>query len=323
MRNTPNNTKTMKVLVVGGAGYIGGSVTDILSKKNIPYTVYDNLLYEDRYLKPGGTFINGDVRDTKKLAKALRGHTHVIWLAAIVGDGACYLRPLAAVEINEKAVRWLSKNFSGRILFTSTCSVYGSNEHMVTEEDATRPLSLYATTKVNAEQHLKKHSNAIMFRLGTAYGLSDTYSRPRTDLLVNTLTMHAVNKGVITVFGGNQKRPLIHVKNIAQTLVHNLTTAHTGIFNIATENYNIADIAKLIQEYTHCRIKYTGKRFEDNRHYHADIKKARRNHVLSADSKKTVAQCIREVTALAKSGRIKDEENDLYSNVQHIAKIKI
>ncbi len=311
------------VLVVGGAGFVGGAVTDILQKKKIPYTVYDNLLYEDRYLKPGGEFIFGDVRDTKKLKSIIHKFTDIIWLAAIVGDGACYLHPLAAVEINEKATGWLAKNCRGRIIFTSSCSVYGSNEQLLDESSPVKPLSLYATTKLNAEHILSKHPNAIMFRLGTAFGIADDYARLRTDLLVNTLTAAAINRGSLTVFGGNQRRPLIHVKNIAQTLVHNTTTKKTGIYNIATDNYDVKTVAKLVQKFTHCKIEYTDQRFEDNRHYHVSIKKALKDNIISVDKAKNVVFGIKEVATLLKSTRIKDIDDDTYSNIKHVAKKKI
>src|SRR5579859_1012785 len=113
-----------KVLVVGGAGYIGGAVTDILLQKKIPFTVYDNLTYENHYLKPVD-FLYGDVRDHKKLKKLLPEYSHVIWLAAIVGDGACAINPLLTKEVNQDSVAWVSNQFDGRIIFTSTCSVYG------------------------------------------------------------------------------------------------------------------------------------------------------------------------------------------------------
>ena len=109
----------IKVLVVGGAGYIGGAVTDFLTKRNIPFTVYDSLLYEQHYLKPVD-FVYGDVRDTEKLKKLLKDYTHVIWLAAIVGDAACQVRPELTIAINQESVRWLAENYDGRIVFAST-----------------------------------------------------------------------------------------------------------------------------------------------------------------------------------------------------------
>jgi nucleoside-diphosphate-sugar epimerase len=312
-----------KVLVVGGAGFVGGAVTDILQERKIPYAVYDSLIYDDRYLKLGGEFIFGDVRDTTKLKKVLKDYTDVIWLAAIVGDGACYMHSLAAVEINDKAVKWLAHNYRGRIIFTSSCSVYGSNEELLDEQSPVKPLSLYATTKLNAENYLARHPRAIALRLGTAFGIADDYTRLRTDLLVNTLTASAIERGYLTVFGGSQRRPLIHVKNIAQTLVHNTSTQKAGIYNVATNNHDVKTVARMVQKFTKCKIKYTDQQFEDSRHYHVSTKKAQKDKIISVNNKFDVNFGIAEVARLIRSGRIKDVDNDVYSNVKHVAKNKI
>ncbi len=105
-----------RVLVVGGAGYIGGSVTDSLLSKKIPFTVYDNLTYENHYLKPVD-FIFGDVRDTKKLSSILTNYSHVLWLAAIVGDGACALAPHVTKAVNQDAIGWATGK--------NNCLIYG------------------------------------------------------------------------------------------------------------------------------------------------------------------------------------------------------
>ena len=152
----------MRVLVVGGAGYIGGAVTDALLKRQIPFTVYDSLLYEPHYLKPVD-FIRGDVRERPFLKSVLSAYTHVIWLAAIVGDGACEVNRSITTTINQDAVQWLAENFKGRIVFTSTCSVYGEHEGEVDETGVTNPLSWYATTKLAAEQFLLARDNALVF----------------------------------------------------------------------------------------------------------------------------------------------------------------
>jgi len=155
---------------VGGAGYIGGAVTELLVAERIPFAVYDSLVYEPHYLKRVD-FVCGDVRDTPKLEAVLANYTHVIWLAAIVGDGACDVNPELTVEINQEAVQWLAKNYHGRIVFTSTCSVYGQFDTEVDEESGVQPLSLYAKTKLAAEGFLQEE-NSLIFRLGTAFGIA-------------------------------------------------------------------------------------------------------------------------------------------------------
>src|SRR6185369_372366 len=175
----------MKVLVVGGAGYIGGAVTDLLAKSNHEYRVYDALLYEESYRKPVD-FFYGDIRDRARLLPHLKWADAVVWLAALVGDGACALNPEITTEINQDTVKWLTESFSGRIVFMSTCSVYGAQDGELNESSPLNPLSVYAATKLDAEKYLIER-NAIIFRLGTLFGVGDLFSRIRLDLVVNTL----------------------------------------------------------------------------------------------------------------------------------------
>lgn len=309
----------MKILVVGGAGYIGGAVTDFLSKRNIPFAVYDNLLYEQYYLKPVD-FIYGDIRDTEKLKKILKDYSHVIWLAAIVGDAACQIRPELTIAINQESVRWLADNYDGRIIFASTCSVYGKNEGELNESSSLNPLSLYAKTKEEVEKILV-NKDALIFRLGTVFGISDSYSRLRMDLVVNYMTANAVVKGKLSVFGGTQWRPLIHVLNVAEAMVNNFDKPIKGIYNLATANYQIKDLGQEVSRITGCQIKYTPNEFEDQRNYHVSTEKAKNAGILNFEKAFTVADGIKQIYDLVSSGRIKYTENDIYSNERHIANL--
>lgn len=314
-----NKKSGNNILVVGGAGYIGGAVTDILMEKNIPFAVYDNLLYEQQYFKPVD-FIYGDVRDTKKLKRLLPKYTHVIWLAAIVGDAACQIKPELTIETNQTSVQWLSENYNGRIIFASTCSVYGQNDDEVNEKSILNPLSLYAKTKVEAEKSLKD-KNCLIFRLGTVFGVSDTYSRLRMDLVVNYMTANATTKGKLSVFGGTQWRPLIHVRNVAEAIVNNLERPITGIYNLSTLNYQIKDLAKEISEITECKIEYVEQKFEDLRNYHVSTKKAKKDGVLNFKKVYTVADGVKQIYDLITSKRVKYAENDIYFNEKHITNL--
>lgn len=308
-----------KVLVVGGAGYIGGAVTDILLKEGIPFSVYDNLLYENQYLKPVD-FIFGDVRDQEKLASILPNYSHVIWLAAIVGDGACAIRPDLTVQVNQNSVEWLAKNYQGRIIFLSTCSVYGQNDNEVDENSLLNPLSLYAKTKIEAEKYLA-NSNSLVFRLGTVFGVSDTYARIRMDLAVNYMTARAITNGKLTIFGGNQWRPLVHVKNVAEAIVSSLEKPLKGVYNISGLNYKIADLGEEIAKITNSKIEYVDIKFEDLRNYHVSVTKANQAGILPFKHLLTVADGVREMSDLVFSGRIKYTDNDIYSNEKHIANL--
>lgn len=309
----------MRVLVVGGAGYIGGGVTEALITRNIPFTVYDNLTYENHYLKPVD-FIYGDIRDHEKLKLILPNYTHVIWLAALVGDPACAINPTLTTEINQNSIEWLSRNYDGRILFTSTCSVYGASDKPVTEDSPTNPLSVYAKTKLAAESYLKD-KNALIFRLGTAFGISDAFSRIRMDLAVNYMTMNAIKKGALTVFGGKQWRPFVHVNDIGQFLVDNLSKKHTGIFNVATENITIIDLANQIQEETGCRIETTEQKFQDSRNYNASAERALEYGVLPTHTHRTIRHGIQQVKKLVNENRVVNLENEFYSNERRMLAI--
>lgn len=261
-----------KILIVGGAGYIGGYMTDILrSATNV--TVYDNLMYETRYLKDVD-FIRGDCRDFKKLKSIINYFDVVIWLAAVVGDGACAANPFIAKDVNENTVRWLSENFKGKIIFTSTCSVYGANNQLIDEETGPNPLSVYAETKLAAEKWIQSNSdNFVIFRLGTLFGMGDDHSRIRLDLVVNILTLKAIQKKPLTVFGGNQWRPLLHVRDVTGAVLHVLEHDIKGLYNLSQCNLTIKDIALEIQSLIPCTIEYSDIPFEDQRNYRVSNQK--------------------------------------------------
>ena len=301
-----------KVLVVGGAGYIGGGTTEALMAQRIPFAVYDNLTYENHYLKPV-EFINGDIRDHDKLAKVLKDFTHVVWLAALVGDGACAINPAMTKTINTDSLEWLAKHFDGRIVFTSTCSVYGANDRPVSEESVLNPLSVYAKTKLEAERFLQE-KNSLIFRLGTAFGISDTYSRIRMDLAVNYMTMNAITKGALKVFGGNQWRPFIHVNDIGRFIAESLFKQHTGIYNLATENVTILDLAERIKAQTDCAVEKTEQKFQDNRNYNADTGKALAAGILPTSTTNTIDYGISQVKKLVNENRVTNLEHEFYSN---------
>lgn len=299
----------MRCLVVGGSGYLGGAFTDLLLKTDHEFKVYDNILFEDSYLK-SVPFVRGDIRDRELLKQHLQWADCVIWLAAIVGDGACAINPVLTTKINQESVKWLSDNFDGRIIFTSTCSVYGQHDRLLDEESPVNPLSVYASTKLKAESYLKD-KNAIVFRLGTLFGLGDSYSRIRLDLVVNTMTARALNDHILKVFGGEQYRPLLHVKDAAQAILGNLETKHCGVYNLHFENIRILDLAEMVRKEIHCRLEVIDTEFEDTRNYRVNSDKARE---LGFDPIYTPQMGIKELANVIKTGRIKDLNNPRYSN---------
>jgi nucleoside-diphosphate-sugar epimerase len=289
----------MKTLIVGGAGYIGGALTDLLPDAR----VYDNLLYEHEYRKDVD-FVLGDIRDREKLKKHLDWADAVIWLAAIVGDGACASNPELTQEINAMSVEWLAKNFNGRIIFPSTCSVYGAQDGLLDESSPTNPLSVYASTKLEAEGYLKD-KNAMIFRLGTVFGVSDEYSRIRLDLVVNTMTARAFTNGKLQVFGGEQWRPLVHVKDVAELMVKALTSNEKGIKNVCVRNMRMIDLARIVERSfrNHIEVEVVDIKFEDARNYR--VKE-------NTFSPRIIEDGIKEIMEVMP--RIKDPGNVRYSN---------
>ena len=300
----------MKILVVGGAGYVGGGIVDTLSEKN-EVTVYDSLIYESSYRKDIN-FIYGDIRDYKKINTILNNFDAVVWLAALVGDGACSINPSLTHEINSETVKNLVKNFNGKIVFLSTCSVYGAQEGVLDENSEVNPLSEYASSKLTAEKYLEE-SDAIIFRLGTLFGISDQFSRIRLDLVVNILTTKALVDKKMSVFGGDQWRPLLHVKDVANAIDHNISSNTTGIFNLHYKNFKIIEIAEKIKEkMPDVSIETTPLPFQDARNYQVSSDKLKLETGFEASIELT--QGIEEMYNLISSNRIKDINDPRYSN---------
>jgi len=264
----------MKVLIVGGAGYVGGVIVDLLlSKRKYDVTVYDNLLYEESYRK-NCKFINGDIRDKNFYSSNLAKYDAIVWLAALVGDGACSINPALTDEVNFQTLKNLCKVYNKRIVFISTCSVYGAQNGILDENSSVNPLSHYASSKLKCEKILKD-KNSIIFRLGTLFGVSDNYSRIRMDLVVNTLSAKAFFEKKMSVFGGDQYRPLLHVKDVARAIEISLNTKKKGIFNLSYKNMKIIDIANEIQKYfKNTKIIKTKIKFQDARNYRVTNNKA-------------------------------------------------
>ncbi len=319
-KDTYKSMKKSKILICGGAGYIGGALTDLLQQNNYEVVVYDNLLYETRFLK-NVPFIYGDVRDYKKLSSIINDFDIVVWLAAIVGDEACAFNPSVTREVNVNSVKWLADNFKGKIIFTSSCSVYGINNNLIDESADTNPLSLYAETKIEAEKIILNSSNSknhLIFRLGTLFGISDTHSRLRFDLVVNTLTMRAAVGETLMVFGGGQWRPIVHVKDVAEAIMYSIQKDISGLYNLSYKNYMMKDIAEEIQKTLvdlGTRVEYTNVKFEDLRNYRVSSEKFK---AYGWQPKYGLDQGIGEVYRQIREGRIKEPQDPVYSNATFI-----
>jgi len=284
-------------------------------KSEHDFFVYDLLLYEESYRKCV-PFIYGDIRDKGKLKPYLDWADVVVWLAALVGDPACALNESLTTEINKNSVQSLKDKFKGRIIYMSSCSVYGAGNDILSENSELRPLSLYAQGKVDAEEMLAD-SNAICFRLGTLHGISDSFSRIRFDLVVNTLVMRAIFHNKIVVFGGEQYRPLLHVRDVAKAILLALEKENTGIYNLHSDNMTIIDVAKRIKVYfPELEIDATEAMFQDSRNYKVSSDKAKNE--LGFNPTLTLDDAIIELKELLEEGRVKNAFLKRFSNYLYL-----
>jgi nucleoside-diphosphate-sugar epimerase len=301
------------VLIVGGAGYVGGYLTDYLIGEKYNVRVFDKLLYEDSYLKKVD-FIFGDILDFNLINKHLDWADVVIWLSALVGDPACALNPALTMKTNVDSVKNLVSNFRGRIIFLSTCSVYGAQDGLLDEESSLNPLSLYAESKILAEKVLiESGSNSVIFRLGTLFGLSDQFARLRADLVLNVLTIRATLENKMSVFGGHQFRPLLHVKDVSTAILPNIVSSTNGIFNLHTENINIIELARLVNKIVpSATLEISESSFQDSRNYMVSSNKA--SKLFGFTPKYTLMDGIKEVHEVILSKRIPNVRLPRFSN---------
>lgn len=303
------------VLVTGGAGYVGGWLTDRAIEAGHDVRVYDLLLYEDRYLKEV-PFIAGDILDYDRLRPHLEWADVVVWLAGLVGDPACALDPMLTRKINVESVRWLCDSFDGRIVFPSTCSVYGAQDEELDESSPVAPLSLYAESKVAAEKLLlERRPDSLIFRLATLAGLGDSYSRIRLDLVVNLLVVRARLVGELQVFGGEQYRPLLHVRDVATAAIPHLESGVNGIYNLGAENITILQLAeRVVQRVGGAEIAVVDVPFQDTRNYKVSTRRA--NQELDFSPRYSVDVAIDEIAQLIDDGRVKDLSMSQFSNIE-------
>ena len=305
-----------KILIIGGAGYIGGAIVNLLENK---VSVLDSLLYEERYLRDV-EFFYIDVRNLAELSKIIYNYDTVIVLAGLVGDAACAIDPNMTREINITHVKWVADNYKGKIVYASTCSVYGKNDDLIDETATPNPLSVYAETKLEAEQYLiNARPDTLIFRLGTLYGVSDSYSRPRLDLVVNVLTMRAALGETLKVFGGEQWRPLLHVKDVAEAMIYGLEHNLSGIFNLSERNVILKDIAEeILKLIPNATVEYNELPFEDQRNY-----KVKNDKILATGwkPKYTLGDGIAEIYDLFKTKRLKNHTDLIYHNGNYLGKM--
>ena len=269
----------MRVLVTGGAGYIGSVLCGELLKRGHDVTAVDNFVHGipslSRYCEaPNFTLIRGDVCTRDLLKSVLENQDAIIPLAAVVGQRQCDANPSMAYAINQRAIEILMelKRPDQRVLYPNTNSGYGtSGEPICTEESELRPISIYGLTKMHAEKVIRNHPGHTVFRLATAFGMS---SRMRWDLMVNDFVYRAVHDRVIVLFEGGFRRNFIHVQDVARAfswaLDHESAT-RDQVFNLGLPDANLTKraLAELISHKMGCVVIEAGHASDpDKRDYY-------------------------------------------------------
>jgi nucleoside-diphosphate-sugar epimerase len=247
-----------KVLITGGAGYLGSTLTEVLLMKGYGVTVLDNLTYKQLSLtqfchNQNFNLVVCDVRDSQLLSDLVETHDIIIPLAAVVGMPACKKDPDLTVAINYEQIRDITEfaRFGQKLLVPNTNSQYGSSETIITEDSPFNPLSLYAQTKCDAEKAVLDSGNGISLRLATVFGVS---YRQRMDLLVNDFVYRAFTDEFLVLFESHFLRNYVHVRDVAKAFVHlieNYEQCNNNAFNVGLTSANMSklQLAQKIKEY--------------------------------------------------------------------------
>tara|TARA_R110001606_G_scaffold363289_1_gene517298 strand:+ start:7773 stop:8786 length:1014 start_codon:yes stop_codon:yes gene_type:complete len=327
------------VLVTGGAGYCGSVLVPDLLAEGYKVTVYDVMYYGNDHLpkdNPNLTCVKGDIRDTSELAKHLAGVDAVVNLACISNDASFELDEALSTTVNldafEPMVIAAKKAGVKRFIYASSSSVYGvSDKPNVTEDHPLVPLTLYNKYKGMCEPRLFTHTDenfvGVVFRPATVCGYGP---RQRLDVSVNILTNHAINKGKITVFGGDQLRPNLHIQDYADVVKLLLTAPNekiaNDVFNVGYQNKSIMEIAQIVKKVVeeefpdHKDLPIDVTESDDMRSYHINSDKIART--LGFSPRYSIEDAVRGLCKSFKAGDLPDSfENDQYFNVRTMKKI--
>ncbi len=277
----------MRILVTGGAGYVGSAMVPMLLEHGHKVRVFDSLKFGGQGLLPCTSsrdfeLVKGDVCDENAFGKALDGMDAVIHLAAIVGYPACKKEPQVAHSTNVEGTANLLKlrRRDQKILFASTGSIYGSIPDYVCNEDSPRsPITLYGETKAKAEEAILSAGNSVAYRFATAFGVSN---RMRLDLMPNDFTYQAVKNRNLIVYEGGFKRTFVHVRDMARSFMFaldNWDNVKDDVYNVGHESMNFTkeDVARKIMKFVDFYLHFAevGKD-DDQRNYEVSYEKIRR-----------------------------------------------
>ncbi|MBL6962977.1 MAG: SDR family oxidoreductase [Bacteroidetes bacterium] len=322
------------IYITGGAGYVGSALVPKLLDEGYKITVIDLMIYGEDTLNnhPNLIKIKGDIRDKELLRKTIEGNDAVIHLACISNDPSFELNPDLGKSINldafEPLVRISKEAGIKRFIYASSSSVYGIKDvPNVTEDVELEPLTDYSKFKAVCERILMSYMSdnftVVTIRPATVCGYS---RRLRLDLTVNILTNLAVNKGQITVFGGDQKRPNIHIEDIVDLYIDLLNVSDkkiaAKIFNAGYENYTVSEIAEMVKNVIGDKVKIITTPTDDHRSYHISSAKIKKE--LGFEPKHTIEDAVKDLKIAFEKGLIPDSlSDDRYFNVKRMQNIDL
>ena len=323
-----------KIFVTGGGGYVGAVLIPKLLNENYEVTVLDLFIYGENVLQTHKNLkkIKGDIRDQVLLKECIKGSDIVIHLACISNDPSFELNPQLGKTINldsfEPLVEISLKNNVKRFIYASSSSVYGvKKETDVTEDKSLEPLTDYSKYKVECEKILHKYASdnfsPITIRPATVCGFSP---RQRLDVVVNILTNLAFHKRNITVFGGEQLRPNIHIHDMVDAYLALINAkknlVHNEIFNAGFENQKVINIAKIVKENVGLDVKIDIEESNDDRSYHISSKKIK--NILNFEPKKTIDDAVKElIQAFEKKILVNTFNDDGFFNIKRMQNINM
>jgi len=325
-----NNGNKQRVVVLGGAGYLGSVMTGQLLEQGFQVEVFDSLRFGEGPLSaysshPGFKLTKGDIRHIDEVSNCVKGAHGVVLLASLVGEPACDKDPQETADINFLATKSAAEacRYHGidRFIFASTDSAYGIQEGIMYEDSPMNPISLYGQLKVQSEHEIMTLANEsfkpTILRMATIYGLSP---RMRFDLVVNILTLNAHVNEKITIHGGAQWRPLVHVADAARAYVMCLQAPLEDVggevFNVGSneQNYQIGHIGDQIKSVFHEIDVETVPQVPDLRDYYVNFDKITK--LLGYQVKHSVVDGIREIYSALDSGVIKDHTDPHHYNAR-------
>ncbi len=322
-----------RILVAGGAGYVGSKLVPALLEKGYAVTVLDLYLYGREVLKahPNLLEIEGDIRDLETVKKALLGCHHVIHLACISNDPSFELNPELGKSINfdafEPFVKLAKQMGVNRFIYASSSSVYGVKEESnVTEDMPLEPLTDYSKFKAMCEEVLLRHMApsfiCTILRPATVCGYAP---RQRLDVVVNILTNHAYHNKKIKIMGGSQLRPNIHIDDMVDAYLHVLVQPEERvqgeIFNVGYHNHSVSDIGKIVADVVGgCTMEVVPT--NDNRSYHVSSKKIAEK--LNFVPLRTLEDAVQSLIDAFKDGKLPHSfEDKRYYNIQTMKELNL